>query len=495
MTRLIFLFLLPLAIISCSTSEQNSEPISVTIIHLNDVYEIGSVNRGKEGGFARLKTLIDSLKQENPNLLVLHAGDFLNPSLIGNLRDSTGKKIRGRQMIEVMNGVGIDYVTFGNHEFDIKESELLERLNESEFGWISANVGHVIPNQGIAPFKVREVPISSAETFNFYQDQDTFQLGLTAVTLPFNQKEYVFYEDFEKSVANVLDTIHADRTILLTHLERDQDHSVAKKFPKVPLIMGGHDHFHFMDNIGNTIIAKADANLRTVWKYNLKYYANKDSLAIYAELIQIDESIRENEEVNEVVERWQQFAVNSTSSSGFNLDRVIWSGEEIWECRETVVRTKQTNFGNMVAQAAKESTDSDVALINSGSLRYDDELRDVISEKDILKAMPFGGPVKVADIPGNALVEILKIGLNENKSIGGYLQVSGVEILENDFLINGIEIQTNQTYKVVTSDFVSAGREANLGGMSKFNWKTPEGLAKNDIRSIVIDFLSNQKKQ
>jgi hypothetical protein len=53
-----------------------------------------------------------------------------------------GKNIAGRQMVEVLNAMGLDLATFGNHEFDLKEAELLERLRESRFGWVSSNAGH-----------------------------------------------------------------------------------------------------------------------------------------------------------------------------------------------------------------------------------------------------------------------------------------------------------------------------------------------------------------
>lgn len=70
------------------------------------------------------------------------AGDFLNPSLLGTIKIDD-ERISGKQMIEVMNAMNFDLVTFGNHEFDIKEDELQKRLNESTFPWMSSNTRHV----------------------------------------------------------------------------------------------------------------------------------------------------------------------------------------------------------------------------------------------------------------------------------------------------------------------------------------------------------------
>ena len=90
-----------------------------TILAVNDVYRIAGVDEGQRGGIARVRSLRAELEREHPDLLVLHAGDILFPSLISRLYD-------GRQMIDVLNlldgdALGFDtrmFVTFGNHEFD-----------------------------------------------------------------------------------------------------------------------------------------------------------------------------------------------------------------------------------------------------------------------------------------------------------------------------------------------------------------------------------------
>src|SRR5215213_5454632 len=111
--------------------------ITVTLLQLNDVYEISPLEKGRFGGFAKIAELRNQLVKENPNTYTLLAGDFLSPSAIGTL-SYEGKGIRGRQMVEMMNAVPVDLVTFGNHEFDLSESALNDRINESAFTWISA---------------------------------------------------------------------------------------------------------------------------------------------------------------------------------------------------------------------------------------------------------------------------------------------------------------------------------------------------------------------
>lgn len=88
--------------------------------------------------------LYQQLKSRNPNTLFILAGDFLSPSVLGALRYED-KRVKGRHMVETLNTAGLQYVVFGNHEFDYDEADLQARLDESEFVWLGANVRQVTP--------------------------------------------------------------------------------------------------------------------------------------------------------------------------------------------------------------------------------------------------------------------------------------------------------------------------------------------------------------
>src|ERR1700740_1891336 len=139
--KLGFLFVY-VALIFSAANAQPRRPLSFTILQINDVYEIAPLAGGKEGGMARVAALRKQLQKKDPNVITVLAGDFLSPSLIGTLsiRDSRSgrdERIAGRQMVALMNATGVDYVTFGNHEFDISRSDLQKRLDESEFTWVN----------------------------------------------------------------------------------------------------------------------------------------------------------------------------------------------------------------------------------------------------------------------------------------------------------------------------------------------------------------------
>ena len=114
-------------------------PVRVTILQVNDVYQFTPVDRGKNGGLARVLTLRKQVMRESPNTLFLFSGDTISPSIESDTPFG-GQKLRGRQMIEAWNLAGLDYAALGNHEFDFGPGTLRERINESKFKWLAANV-------------------------------------------------------------------------------------------------------------------------------------------------------------------------------------------------------------------------------------------------------------------------------------------------------------------------------------------------------------------
>jgi len=144
---LLYFFIAVTLLSSCKENPKNNE-IVFKFIQLNDVYEIAPLSGGKFGGMARVAHVRDSIKKENPNTFLFMAGDFLNPSLLGTLKID-GERIYGKQMVEVMNAMNFDLVTFGNHESDLKENDLQKRLNESTFPWMSSNIRHNINEKNV----------------------------------------------------------------------------------------------------------------------------------------------------------------------------------------------------------------------------------------------------------------------------------------------------------------------------------------------------------
>src|SRR4051812_14445794 len=123
----------------------------LTFLQINDVYTTVPIDG--YGGLARIATLKQRLSPNGHPVIMALAGDFLSPSVA-----SSGFK--GEQMVAALNAAGLDYATFGNHEFDFGIDVLRKRMAESTFAWIVSNVldaktGRQI--DGSVPYAVRTV--------------------------------------------------------------------------------------------------------------------------------------------------------------------------------------------------------------------------------------------------------------------------------------------------------------------------------------------------
>src|SRR5437667_592823 len=116
-----------------ASKAQRECPVRVTLLQVNDVYQFAPVDGGTRGGLARVATLRKQIMSESPHALFLLAGDTLSPSVESNT-------YQGRQMIDAWNSSGLDYATFGNHEFDFGPDVLRARMDDSHFKWLAANV-------------------------------------------------------------------------------------------------------------------------------------------------------------------------------------------------------------------------------------------------------------------------------------------------------------------------------------------------------------------
>lgn len=486
------------------TAKKSKNEINITFLHLNDVYEISPLDNGKVGGMARVATVRQALLQENPNTVTVLAGDFLSPSVIGTLRYE-GKGIRGRQMVDVMNAVGVDWVCFGNHEFDLDEKDLQERINESKFNWLNTNALEKI-NGELLPFgKVingAKNPFVKTTIFTFKNAQgDAVKVGMFGVVLPSNPKDYVWYDDFFESAKKAFNELkpQCDFVVGLTHLNKVDDAKLAEMIPDLKLIMGGHDHDNMIQKIGNVTLAKADANAKSAYIHKIVFNKDTKEVKVSSELKKINEQIVDNQEVAGVVKKWEDIEDGAFKALGLNKNEVITDLKEPLDGHETVVRNMQGNMGAMIASAMLSafSTNVDCAFFNGGSIRIDDNVSGKITQLDVLRILPFGGKIVEIKMRGRLLERMLETGL-VNKGSGGYLQWKNISYDEakKEWKINGKLLDINQDYTVVTNDFLLTGKERNLSFFTKQNPDIlsvietfPDGDVRNDIRKAVIAYL------
>jgi len=477
----------------------------VVFLQLNDVYEIAPLEGGKAGGLSRVATIRKDLLKQYPYVYTILSGDFISPSALGT-SEYEGKRINGRQMVDVLNHLGLDYVTFGNHEFDYKYEELQYRIDESKFEWISSNVNHN-RNGNLASF-VRadhDIPRYIILKIQGYKINSIIRLGIIGLCIDANKQDYVAYDDYlesaKKYYSEIKDSI--DYLIGITHLSIEQDKKLALEFPYFRLIMGGHEHENMFHKVGETIISKADANAKSVYIHRLVFDNNNKLVDIISDLKKVDATITEDTDVKSVVDEWVSRAFNGFIARGFDPNVVVSNFNEPVDGREQIVRDELCALGYLIATSMLQASPGSVcAVFNSGAIRIDDVLLGEITQYDIIRVMPFGGKILQVELKGELLKKIMDTG-RSNKGNGGFLQFAGIEMTSNGWKIGGKIIVDDKFYNIAINDFLLTGMEQNMAFLTKDNPDiikiiepdtNDKNDMKNDIRFAVINYLKKWQR-
>lgn len=490
---------------SCNTSKQattgDNGKIDITIVQINDVYEIAPLDGGKAGGMARVATLKKEELSKNANTFMVIAGDFLSPSVYNSLKFE-GNRIRGKQMVDAMNTAGVDLAVFGNHEFDIPEADVQSRINESSFQWVSSNTFQKKGND-LVPFKKNGVSFPEAWTKTFTDgDGTSVKIGFIGLTLPFNKASYVGYTDVFEAAQKNYDQLKGscDAVIAVTHQSMEDDLKLARQIPGLALIIGGHEHERHYAKIGNVYITKADANAKSACIIKLKLNKKNNEVKVKADILDVNEKIGFEAATDVVVKKWTDIANKSYSSLGFDATKVCMQTGEPLDGREAYIRTQQTNFTKLIVKAMeKASPTADAVIINSGSIRVDDILQMPVTQYDVIRSLPFGGSIMEVGMKGSLLIKILNAS-KKNVGSGGFLQYSPALTNDNDtWTLKNVPVDANKVYKIAITDFLMTGGEANLDFLTDKNPDivkapivyTDINDSRSDIRRAIIRYMES----
>lgn len=489
---------LSLGLVVSLISAVRAEVVNLTLLQLNDVYEITPIEGGKRGGLARVATLRQQLLAQDPHTLTVLAGDLLSPSALGTAKVN-GERLAGQQMVAVLNALGLDYATLGNHEFDLSHAEFLQRLQESKFQWVSSNVddaqGRAFP--GVLRDLILTIPSPQGPPL---------RVGWIGLTLNSNLADYVRYRDpiatAKEKVAQLRDRV--DVLVALTHLSLAQDQQLAAAVPEIDLILGGHEHENIQqwriverpqsnDRCASPGIPiwKADANARTVYVHRLQYDTATRCLTITSTLQPITASLPDHPTVAAIVQTWVDKGFQAFRANGFEPNRVVAVSTETLDGLEASVRNNPTNLTRLIAQAMlREVGDAELAMFNGGSIRIDDRLPPGrITQYDVIRMLPFGGKVLAVEMSGELLQRVLNQG-QANRGGGGYLQTANVtQDAPGQWQIQGQPLQGDRRYKVAISDFLMSGREQGLAFLNTTAPGVRVLAQKRDIRFAVIQEL------
>ncbi|AOW19648.1 bifunctional metallophosphatase/5'-nucleotidase [Urechidicola croceus] len=492
--------LLSLLLISCN---KNDNKLEFIVLQINDVYEIDALEGGKTGGLARVEELHQQLLKENPNTLLVHAGDFLNPSLLGALKDENGDRYKGKQMVEVMNAMNFDLVALGNHEFDIGYSDLQKRFNESTFQWISTNAQLKKDSTSVIPFYVEKNGIKTniprTVTFDFNDKDGTkIKVGFISATINSNPQDFVDYGDLYQDAINAHTSLKntTDVVLGLTHVSIAQDRLIANSLPEIPIIFGGHEHTNMMVPVNNSFIAKADANAKTAYVHRITFDKKSKKTIIKSELVEINEEIEKDIIVENIIKNWNILLDETLKVVLADPYEIIYHSNIPLDGRDTQIRSEQTNLGKIITASMSRvfNDEVDCAILNGGSIRIDDEIQGEITGVDIFRVLPFGGGINKVEMTGELLERTLQYG-RLRAGTGAYLQRHNITYENKEWKIGGKPIIKNKIYKVVLTDYLLLGYDipflkSDVKGVVKIYKNEPQDTA-SDIRKVVIEYLKS----
>lgn len=502
-THTLFLLAVLLGFFACKTAKPAESGaankkgddgiIEVVFLQMNDVYEIAP-SAANLGGLARVANIRKELLAKNPNTITVLAGDFISPSVTGTLRYE-GKRIRGKQMVDCLNTLGLDWVVFGNHEFDYDDpADLQARLDESNFTWLGGNARLKTQTWTVQFYKNRNGGQEICPDYKTVSLKDadgtSLELGVFGVLINTGRKPYVEYTDWAESAKKSYDALKpkTDVVVGLTHLAIDDDLKLAAMLPELPLIMGGHEHENSMNKVGKTTVAKADANAKTVYVHTLRYDKKTKTATVRSELRKVDASVSDEAATAATVAKWEKIKNEALATSGFDPSKVVTDKIKSLDCRETTVRNKPAEVGDLLTKAmiAASKNKPECAIVNSGSIRVDDVVFGPLTELDIVRMLPFGGAIVEVEMRGSLLRKTLDAGAG-NKGNGGYLQYLNIrrDEAQKQWFINNAALSDTKTYRVILPEFLLTGSEQNMPFLKASNNADGKGTNNPDIPSIA----------
>ena len=437
------------------TSAFAEEEKTVTVIHTNDIHA-AVVDDGKSTiGLAKLGSYVEELRKKN-EILVLDAGDLFQGLPIANLE-------KGKSLIPLVNQIGHDAMAVGNHEFDFGAPNLFEIEKELNFPMLAANVAKG-GNQVFKSYIVKEVNGIKVGIFGIATPETAFK------THPDNVKGYEFTDMIKaakSSVEKLKNTEKVDVVIALTHLGLNEgDYTsdlIAKNVGGIDLIIDGHSHTTLENGQkeGNTLIVSTGSSMKAVGKVEIKVVDKKvkevsASLLKYADLA----DVKPKQEILDAIKKVED-------AQKVVLDKVVGKTAVELVGARNIVRTGESNLGQLATAAMLDLTKAEVAITNGGGIRASIKAGD-ITMRDMVTVFPFGNTIMVKEIKGSDLVAALEHGTNEYPNEkGAFPHVAGVAFTlqanapagkrVTDVKVNGQPIMMDKLYTVATNDFMAAG--------------------------------------
>jgi 2',3'-cyclic-nucleotide 2'-phosphodiesterase (5'-nucleotidase family) len=444
------------------TQPGGASTTKITFILVNDIYSMGDEampDGRRRGGFARLAAVVkaerDKARANGGHVIFAHAGDTLSPSLMSGLD-------RGAHIITLTNMIAPDIFVPGNHEFDFGKQVFFQRMAEANFPIYSANLRGP-DGQPLANIRDRAIVTL-----------DGVRIGLTGATYDDTPRasspedlRFLPTVGTAKQQADLLRKEGADFVVAVVHADRKQDYALFATHA-VDLILTGHDHDLFINFDGRDAMVESSYD------------------AHYVTAIDVTIAVKE-QGGRRVTTWWPQFRVIDTATVtpdpevaaqvatfeaelSREMDVPLATTTVELDSRNATVRTREAAIGNLIADAMRVISKSDVAIMNGGGIRagrvYPPGTR--ITRRDVLAELPFNNRVVTVTITGAALRRAIENGLAQLPNAGGrFPQVSGITVEAilsrppgqrvTAIRVGDAPLDDSKLYTAAVNDFIARG--------------------------------------
>lgn len=423
-------------------------PTTFSMIIASDMPDISDPVSGR---YAELQQLVRSTKKKNSNAFFLFGGGSIGPSAFSNLD-------RGSHIIDLLNNIEPDAMGLAKRDFSFLEDELSLRAYEAAFPIVSSNLRdkrlqtildgtteHALIKKGnlslgfisvmdermALEYLTKNVFVTPPEAAIRATAKKLRAKGADAIVLHFYQAYEFVSSLLEEGIVDIAFNSH-------TRLQ-PTDKAILDRDPRI---------LH-LDTPGVAIVA------------DLSF--NQNQLAILnANTVQLTRLTPE------------PFTQNVIDSYKFRLDRILDERIGRWDANYSTireeVRAKENAFGSYIADTMREFADTDIALVNGGSIRGDRTYKagTVITRRTIATELPFRSTLRVIEIKGTDLLETLEYGFSGLELLQGtFLHLSGMKVEYNSekpignrvvsVTIAGEPLLKEYTYSLATTDYLADG--------------------------------------
>jgi 5'-nucleotidase len=499
-------FLLSAAALSM-TAGMASADYTLTILHTNDFHArfepisrfdgpcAPEDNMGGEcfGGTARLVTAIKDARARADHSILVDGGDQFQGTLFYSY-------YKGKLAAEMMNKLGYDGMTVGNHEFDDGPEVLASFMAAVTFPVLMSNAD-VSAEPLLADTLAKSTVIErGGEKIGMIglTPEDTHELASPGENVTFSDPVAAVQQEVDRLTAEGVNKI-----IVLSHSSYGVDLDVAANTTGVDVIVGGHSNTLLSNTdenaagsyptmVGNTAVVQAYAYGKYLGELNVTFDAQGNVVQANGAPILIDASVPEDAQT---VARIAQMAAPLEEIR----NTVVAETTAAVEGDRAVCRAQECSMGNLIADAMLARVADQgvtVAFQNSGGIRASIDAGEV-TKGEVLTVLPFQNTLSTFEVTGAVLVAALENGVSQmEEGAGRFAQVAGMTFTVDtaadvgarvsDVMIAGAPIVSDQVYRVVSNNFVRNGGD----GFDMFKTAANAYDFGPDVADVTSEYLA-----